>query len=116
MFNLLLNSENIFVKFSPFAKIARPKEKTAGCETLFTVRMNNKGQNSNIKFTQINPLRTAYIEGFIKHPTNWKTLHWVGNQFQSSTILQYNISSIKWPALSEEATLGHTNLGVVNPK
>ena len=43
MFNLLLNSENIFVKFSPFAKIARPKEKTAGCETLFTVRMNNKG-------------------------------------------------------------------------
>ena len=116
MFNLLLNSENIFVKFSPFAKIARPKEKTAGCETLFTVRMNNKGRNSNIKFTQINPLRTAYIEGFIKHPTNWKTLHWVGNQFQSSTILQYNISSIKWPALSEEATLAHINLGVVNPK
>ena len=70
MFNLLLNSENIFVKFSPFAKIARPKEKTAGCETLLTVRMNNKGQNSNIKVTQINPLRTAYIEGFIKHPTN----------------------------------------------
>ena len=61
MFNLLLNSENIFVKFSPFAKIARPKEKTAGCETLFTLRMNYKGQNSNIKFTQINKLRTAYI-------------------------------------------------------